>query len=283
MTRSPLRLRTTCTLTTPPHSGRDCAFAEGAADGALAHGLPLIGVQHHHAHLAACLAENQQSGTALGVIWDGSGYGPGGEHGGGTVWGGEFLLGDAAAFERVAHLRTFRLPGGEAAVREPRRSALALLWELDGDAGHAALLDAQFTAAERTLLSQMLTRGVNAPLTSSAGRLFDGIAALLGICPRSSFEGQAAIALEHAADASERGAYPLALHTSAGGPLVVDWEPLLRALLDDQARGVAVGVMSARVHRGLAQAIAAVAARVVCLPACKPWRSAAAASRIVCC
>ena len=126
----------------------------------------LIPVQHHHAHLAACLAENQVEGPALGVTWDGTGYGTDG-----TIWGGEFLLGDAGGFERVAHLRPFRLPGGDAAVKEPRRVALALLWELFGDAALemddlAPIRDLR--PAERKVLAQMLARGVNAPITTSA-------------------------------------------------------------------------------------------------------------------
>ena len=226
--------------------------AEGAS--MLPEGLPLIAVQHHHAHLAACLAENHVDGPALGVTWDGSGFGTDG-----TVWGGEFLLGDTHSCVRVAHLRQFRLPGGEAAVREPRRSALALLWELDPNLADAALPDAAFAPQERALLGRMLAKGINSPITSSAGRLFDGIAALLGLRLRSSFEGQAALALEHVADPHAEGAYPLLLRASANVPLVLDWEPLVRALLDDQARGVGVDIISARVHRGLAQAIADVA------------------------
>jgi hydrogenase maturation protein HypF len=242
------------------------AEGTGSGPGALAAGLPLIGVQHHHAHMAACLAENDANGPALGVIWDGSGYGPENTTGGGSVWGGEFLLGDMRAFTRAAHLRTFRLPGGEAAVREPRRSALGLLWELDGDtdATGALRLAKAFAPGERDLLGQMLARHINAPLTSSAGRLFDAIAALLGICVRSSFEGQAAMALEHIADPSELGVYTLrqCVPLDPAAPLLLDWEPLVRALLDDQARGVSLPLISARVHRGLAHAIADVAAHM---------------------
>ena len=168
-----------------------------------------IAVQHHHAHLAACLAENEVAGPALGVTWDGTGYGADG-----TIWGGEFLLGDASGFTRVAHLRPFRLPGGDAAVHEPRRVALALLWELYGEAAlemdHLAPIRA-FAPAERRLLGQMLSRGVNAPVTTSAGRLFDGVAALIGLHQRVSFEGQAAMALEFVADEREQGTYPLEL------------------------------------------------------------------------
>ena len=145
-------------------------------------------------------------GPALGVTWDGTGYGADG-----TIWGGEFLLGDASGFKRVAHLRPFRLPGGDAAVKEPRRVALALLWELFGDAALEMDDLAPIRAlrpTERKLLAQMLAKGINAPITTSAGRLFDGIAALIGLHQQVSFEGQAAMALEFAADGREIGAYP---------------------------------------------------------------------------
>ncbi len=173
----------------------------------IVHRSSLVAVQHHHAHLAACLAENGAAGPALGVTWDGTGYGLDG-----TIWGGEFLLGDAADFTRVAHLRPFRLPGGDAAVKGPRRVALALLWELYGEA--ALEMDdlapiRALPASERLVLGQMLRRGLSAPITTSAGRLFDGVAALLGLHHYVSFEGQAAMALEYAADAREEGAYPV--------------------------------------------------------------------------
>src|SRR5690606_3112861 len=165
------------------------ARAAGAAAG-----IPLCAVQHHHAHLAAVLAEHGVEGPALGVTWDGTGYGPDG-----TVWGGELLLGDAAGFERVARLRPFGLPGGEAAVRQPWRVALALLHPIDGalEAGETSCdpLSA-VSPAERRLVLQLLDRHARTPETSSAGRLFDGVAALLGLCLRASWEGEAAVALE---------------------------------------------------------------------------------------
>ncbi len=174
-----------------------------------------VGVQHHHAHLAACLAENGVDGPALGVTWDGTGYGADG-----AIWGGEFLLGDASGFARVAHLRPFRLPGGDAAIHEPRRAALALLWEIYGDAAlemdDLAPVQA-FSSTERRLLAQMLARNVNAPVTTSVGRLFDGIAALIGLQQKVNFEGQAAMALEFAADAAERGSYPIVLRGQEAG------------------------------------------------------------------
>ena len=177
-------------------------------------GARLVPVQHHHAHLAACLAENEAVGIALGATWDGTGYGTDG-----TVWGGEFLLGSAAGFERVAHLRPFRLPGGEAAVREPRRAALALLFELEGEAAlereELAPVGA-FAPGERALLARMLARGVNSPVTTSAGRLFDAVASLIGLRQDGTFEGQAAMELEWAADPADRDAYPLPLVRPAG-------------------------------------------------------------------
>jgi hydrogenase maturation protein HypF len=231
-------------------------------------------VQHHHAHLAACLAENGEDGPALGVIWDGTGYGSDG-----VIWGGEFLRGDAANFERVAHLRSFRLPGGDAAVKEPRRVALALLWELYDEAALAQdhLVSIQsFTATEKRLLGQMLAKPFNAPLTTSAGRLFDGVAALLALHQQVSFEGQAAMALEYLADKRVTDAYQLPLVKAEGrrqkdeenkhssfiphpSSFILDWLPMLDALLQDLRAGVDVAVISARFHNGLIEAIVATA------------------------
>ena len=221
--------------------------------------LRLVGVQHHHAHLASCLAEDGTRGPALGVTWDGTGYGTDG-----TIWGGEFLLGDAAGFARFAHLRPFRLPGGDAAVKEPRRAALALLLGLFGEA--ALSRDelapvASFSSTERALLARMVATGTRSPVTTSAGRLFDAVAAIVGLHPKAAFEGQAAMALEALADPRERSAYPLPLLPAPepGGSALLDWEPLLLELLADGARGVEVSLRSARFHNALVNGIAAVA------------------------
>jgi hydrogenase maturation protein HypF len=220
----------------------------------------LIGVQHHHAHLAACLADNGVTGPALGVTWDGTGYGADG-----TIWGGEFLFGDAAHFDRVAHLRRFRLPGGDAAIHEPRRVALALLWETFGaDAAEMADLAPvnALTLPERRVIARMLRGGLNAPVTTSAGRLFDGVAALLNLHQQVSFEGQAAMALEFAADDAEQGAYPLPLSGSNDGnttSLQVDWTPLVREIVADLRRGVGAHIIAARFHNTLVEGIVAVA------------------------
>ncbi len=237
----------------------------------------LISVQHHHAHLAACLAENGARGPALGVTWDGTGYGSDG-----TVWGGEFLLGDAADFSRVACLLPFRLPGGDAAVKEPRRTALALLWEIAGEAiwerEDLAPVGA-LGADERRLMTQMLSRGINSPLTTSAGRLFDAVAALLDLCQQITFEGQAAMALEFAADGAVSDAYHLplvaadALETGGMGHwatawarrsdlLVLDWRPMVEDLLTDLQQQLPAGIIAARFHNAMVEAIVAVAHRV---------------------
>ncbi len=159
-------------------------------------GLPLLPVQHHCAHVLSCLAENGATGDALGVSWDGTGLGDDG-----TIWGGEFLLVNESGCDRLAHLRTFRLPGGDAAVKEPRRAALGLLFAAFGaDAfamKHLAPI-AAFSETELKALRQMLVRRVNSPVTSSAGRLFDAVAALVGLRQRVAFEGQAAMELEWA-------------------------------------------------------------------------------------
>ena len=209
--------------------------------------LPRVAVQHHHAHLAACLAEHGEPGPALGVTWDGTGYGMDG-----TIWGGEFLLGDASGYERVAALRPFRLPGGDAAAREPRRAALALTWPLLGEGAWETWSGRTFDPAVRPVLAAMVARGVRAPWTSSAGRLFDGVAALVGLHPTAAFEAQAAMALEAAAGTVSARPYPLPLR-EGDGRIELDWAPLVEALLDDVARGAVVSEMAARFHEALVE------------------------------
>lgn len=234
-------------------------------------GLPLVAVQHHHAHLAAALAEHAVAGPALGFTWDGTGHG-----GDGTVWGGEALLGDATGFERVARLRPFRLPGGEAAVREPRRVALALLHQIEGPRAFTRELAcvAGLTPGERQVLGRMIERGVTSPQTSSWGRLFDGVAALVGLPPVVSFEGEAAMRLEFLADGARAAAYPFPVDEVAAPAalapgqrprptlLELDWRPLLAALLDDLARGVSGATIAARFHAACGEAARAVAVAV---------------------
>ena len=236
----------------------------------------LIPIQHHHAHLAAVLAENHVAGPALGLIWDGVGYGPDG-----VIWGGECLLGDAAGFCRVAHLRPFRLLGGAAAAREPRRVALALLWELIGEEVFARSDLApvrDLSPTEQRVFAQMLRHDLNSPRTTSMGRLFDGVAALLGLHQRTTFEGQAAMALEFAADPAVRDAYPFLLsrqvdkETSRQGDKeaqspelgTLDWRPLVEAILADVARNVPASTMAALFHNTLVAVARAVAQAAGC-------------------
>ncbi len=218
----------------------DYASTRMAERMAKARGLNLVRVQHHHAHVAACLAELDLQEPALGLAWDGSGYGPDG-----TVWGGEALLVEGARFSRFGHLRTFPLPGGERAVKEPRRSALGLCWELVHDEAAAADL---FSTTELRPLHRMLELGLRSPRTSSIGRLFDAVAALVGIRVGAGFEGQAAMALEFAAaESNDDGAYRIALE---GG--IADTSPLLEELLADRRQGTDSATMARRFHTALA-------------------------------
>jgi hydrogenase maturation protein HypF len=224
--------------------------------------LPTVAVQHHLAHVAACMAEHELAPPVLGIAFDGTGYGPDG-----TVWGGEFVLVTEHGWRRAAHLRPFRLPGGNLAIREPRRAAFGLLYEAFGrDALSMTDLPpiAAFSSSERVILAAMIDRGLNAPLTSSAGRVFDSIAALTGLRQRSNYEGQAAAELEWAIADADCGAYAFTLRDAAnsGGALVIDWEPALRSSLDDIRGGVTTATISARFHAGLAVMIGDVAARI---------------------
>ncbi len=220
--------------------------------------VPLIRVQHHHAHIASCVAEHGLDGDVLGLSWDGTGYGIDG-----TVWGGEALVCNGAEFRRVAHMRPFSLPGGERAIAEPRRAALGLLHEIFGEDARRWARE-WFTEAELRTLLVMLDRSLNAPRTTSVGRLFDAVAALLGLRTHSGFEGHAAMEVEFAAHgATEEGAYPLPL--SDGEPAVADWEPLVTALLDDLSRGAPVPQMAARFHNALAAHAVEVAERAALL------------------
>ena len=241
----------------------------GAADLA---GVELVGVQHHHAHIASCLADNRASGPVIGVAFDGTGYGADG-----TIWGGEFLIADLAGFERAGHLTPVPMPGGAAAIRQPWRMAAAYL-----DAAYPGGVPEGLDVAQRNRrlwpgVLQMARRGVNSPLTSSAGRLFDAAAAILGVRDTINYEGQAAIELEQLADPAERGAYraaitgpeplpitgpeplpitgPEPLRIAGPEPLRIAGHDLIRAVAEDLAAGAAPAVVAARFHNGVAALI----------------------------
>jgi hydrogenase maturation protein HypF len=244
------------------------------AELAAAAGVPLLEVQHHQAHLLACMAEHGLPPPAVGVAWDGAGHG-----GDGTLWGGECLRleepGGAAPFTRLARLRPFPLPGGERAMREPCRAALGLLYAGFGPAafeGVTRLLPslAAFRADERPVLARMLQQRLQSPLCSSVGRLFDAIASLLGLAQRCSFEGQAALRLEAAARAAlpavpgrlapAAAGYTVAISPGGHGePWLLDWQPLLEAVLHDLAADRPVEAIALAFHQALAQLLPALA------------------------
>jgi hydrogenase maturation protein HypF len=216
--------------------------------------VTVVGVQHHHAHMAACMADNGLDRPVIGVVFDGTGYGTDG-----TIWGGEFLVGDYRGFERMGHLGRFRLPGGDKAIKEPSRIALSLLTQhLGGDTLSLPLdLVRNRDPFELDVLMKMSTRGINSPETSSMGRLFDAVSALLGVCDAVNYEGQAAIELEHLLewDLSPAEPWPLGLQRE-DGRLVIDHGPWLRALLEDVIdRHLPASQVSRRFHESVVLAI----------------------------
>ncbi|MBZ5565209.1 MAG: carbamoyltransferase HypF [Acidobacteriia bacterium] len=223
-------------------------------------GVERVGVQHHHAHIASCMAENHLDGRVIGFALDGTGYGTDGR-----IWGGELLMATYADFERLAHLDDVPMPGGAAAINEPWRMAVGYLAKyfgeefLDWDIPFVRQLDQR----QVRILLRAVERGVNSPLTSSCGRLFDAVAALVGVRQRVNYEAQAAIELEASIppDANEDVAYPFDVGEDGTG-WIVNPAPMLRALLSDLRAGVPVGVLSRRFHLGLVSALAATAERV---------------------
>ena len=212
-------------------------------------GLPIIRVQHHHAHVAACAAENSIDGPYLGISWDGTGYGLDG-----AIWGGEFFRVDANNYDRVAHLRSFGLPGGDAAVREGWRSAASVLFDVLGLDGDIPQLSTGKPRLDDSKVRFMLHHGINVVPTTSVGRLFDAVASITGLAQQNRFEGQAAMLLENEIGALRtEEAYPL----SSG-----DWGPLIAEVLNDQRKGVSVPTISARFHNALVNWILEVATTV---------------------
>jgi hydrogenase maturation protein HypF len=215
-------------------------------------GVELLGVQHHHAHLAACLAEHGESGPAVAAVFDGSGHG-----GDGTVWGGELLLGGVSEFVRAGHLRAVRMPGADYAVREPWRMACSWLLEAGGGEALPPLprsLAGEVTGARWETIARLAGSEL-APRTTSAGRLFDAVAALCGLRPRINYEGQAAIELEGTVDRSARGEYAIDL-CPRGELLELDPRDAVAAVARERSAGMPVGVVAARFHAGLARATA---------------------------
>ncbi|MDE2009645.1 MAG: carbamoyltransferase HypF [Candidatus Omnitrophica bacterium] len=218
----------------------------------------LLEVQHHHAHVACVMAERGIKNKVLGICWDGTGYGDDA-----TVWGGEFLLTDGPQYQRFAHLNDFPLPGGELAVKEPRRSALGLLYGLcRGNWQEYKDLPCvkAFKAQELSVIRTMIEKKINTPQTSSMGRLFDGIAALTGLCLQASFEGQAAMALEFQVSEGPSNPYSYKLVEENGGRCI-DWSGIMTGVIDDVRAGREISLISKRFHQTLLEIIVDVARR----------------------
>ncbi|MFT8872330.1 MAG: carbamoyltransferase HypF [Sporolactobacillus sp.] len=214
-------------------------------------GCQVIDVQHHHAHHVSCMVDNGLTAPCLGLILDGTGYGEDG-----TIWGFELLYGDAHVYRRLAHLKPAPLPGGDAAVREPWRAAAGLLIDCFGSEGErfAAALFPEY-AAKLPVLAAMVRRRVNAPLAGTCGRLFDAVSAVLGICRKADYDGQAAIELEDCCigESAAVPAYPYTLEN--GGALqTIDFSPMIRRIVSEHLNGITNACIAARFHETVAEA-----------------------------
>jgi len=225
-------------------------YAEDFAD------LPKIAVQHHHAHLVSCLAENGVEEKAIGVIFDGIGYGDDG-----TIWGGEFLVGDASGYERVGRFAHLPMPGGDAATREPYRMALSSLVHAYGANLPDTPLLERIPEKELPLLLRMIEKGINSPPSSSCGRLFDAVAALAGVRDRVTYEGQAALEFEMSLDGEGNDTYRYEV-SDEDGLFIFDHAPLIRSIVDDVAMGTSASVVSRRFHNTLAAMVAEICTRI---------------------
>lgn len=216
-------------------------------------GLPTVAVQHHHAHFAACMAEHGLNEPVIGVSFDGTGYGEDG-----AIWGGEFMVGDYKSYQRAAHLEYFPLPGGDAAIKKPARTALALLWSLGFDWNGNLAPVKEFCAEDQVTLRAQLEKKINTPLTSSMGRLFDAVSALAGVRQQVNYEGQAAIEFEALADEAEAGSYSFELNQDQARPersRRIQVRRAVEALVKDVMEGIPIPKISARFHNGLAESV----------------------------
>jgi hydrogenase maturation protein HypF len=218
--------------------------------------LPLFEIQHHHAHLAACLTDNhyQSDNPVIGIIFDGTGYGT--DH---TIWGGEFLIGGVLSYQRVYHLKNVRMPGANLAIKNPYRMALAHLHAADIDLDDRFNFLSNLADDEKHVAGLQLEKGINSPFTSSMGRLFDAVSAFLGICSKINYEGQAAIELEAISDPGIEDYYQTSLDDGQ-----IDPQPLWQALVQDYLDGIPVSSIAARFHNSIAH---------LCLNICEEIRA----------
>jgi hydrogenase maturation protein HypF len=218
-----------------------------------AQNLDLISIQHHYAHILSCLIDNQLEPPVLGIAWDGTGYGVDN-----TLWGGEFIHLTPNNWQRIAYFQPFKLPGGGKSVKEPKRIALSLLAQLNINLleNLPVTLKNQFAKDELTLFKNILEKNLNSPLTSSVGRLFDGISSILGICHQVSFEGQAAIALEFAALKTKTDEF---YDFNLTQNMIIQWQPMVTAILEDLNHNIPISLISAKFHNTLVEIIVAIA------------------------
>lgn len=221
----------------------------------LTHNIKAIPVQHHLAHVAGCFEENNLENKCFAVCWDGTGYGFDG-----SIWGGEFFTYSAEDFNSAAHFRQFRIPGGDAAVKDTRRSLTGILYEIFGNDIPFTKLNLVAPENDLRLFTQMLNKDLNCFKTTSVGRIFDAVSSLLNICNRSSYEGQAAMMLEFAADQKISTHYDFNLIEKS--TLIVDWQPMFEQMFNDIVRGLEVSVVSAKFHNTLFEIIIYLSGRI---------------------
>jgi hydrogenase maturation protein HypF len=210
----------------------------------------LVGVQHHHAHVVSCMAENAVRDDVIGVAMDGAGYGTDGR-----TWGCEFLLAGLSGFERLGHLTYVHLPGGDAAAKEPYRMAISYLDHSYGDGFEGHDVCKRWNRDDVELLTTMIHKGINSPLASSAGRLFDAVSSLLGICDFSTYEGQAAMELEAIASDDVSETYTLEVRTNSDGTFLVDSAEMVANIVEDFERHIPAPIIAGKFHNAMARAI----------------------------
>ncbi|NIQ08723.1 MAG: carbamoyltransferase HypF, partial [Gammaproteobacteria bacterium] len=219
-------------------------------------GMQPVAVQHHHAHLASCLAENGVDAPAIGMIFDGTGYGTDGH-----IWGGEFLVGDVGHNERVGHFRYQPMPGGDLAIKQPWRMAMSYMQSIYGEVPEEHVAFKGVAANERCLVSQAIKKSINSPLTSSCGRLFDAVAALVGLRQVVTFEGQAAMQLEMIADPQQSISYPCSLYEE-DGLIIYDPTAMIMAIQKDFDAGSQIPEIAGRFHYSMAMMVTEVCLRL---------------------
>lgn len=236
------------------------------------YGVPVVAVQHHHAHVVSCMVENEITQDVLGVSWDGTGFGTDG-----TIWGGEFLISSLSSFKRAGYFRTFGLPGGDKAIQEPCRSALSVLYEVFGEKifkRRDLFPVAAFSDSELSVLKQMITKKINCPRTSSVGRLFDAVSSIIGLRQHAGFEGQAAMSLEYVLENSvTRKEYPFDILESIrendahnAKVFIVDWSAVIEGITEDVKCRIAPKEISAKFHNTLVRIIVDMAKKILTLP-----------------